>query len=106
MTREEAMALCEMFPEDAYTRETGMGRCEESDGFIAGLKQRFPEFNWRVILDRSGHRSRWSLTIDDDDKREHYVPESQSPAFPSTCIHCGKTAKELGVEERKEYDRD
>lgn len=106
MTREEAEALCELFPEEAYSRATGMGRSSDDGAFVAELKEKFPGFNWRVILNRSGERSRWSLTVDDDDKREHYVAQSKDPEYPNTCIHCGKTAKELDVEEREEYDRD
>lgn len=98
------MAMCEMIPEEAFTYETGMGRTEDAEAYLDSLSKKFPGHNWRVILDRSGHYTRWVLTVDDKDPREHYVPKSMDPEYPETCIHCGKTAKELGVEERDDDD--
>jgi hypothetical protein len=95
MTKDEALTLCRIFPEEAYTHNSNGSR-QPSEYVISSLKKGYPEFNWRVILDRSGERTRWSLTVDDNDKREHYVPVG------GRCIHCGETAKELGVEERND----
>lgn len=86
MTKEEATKIC------------GYVGCENSNGTInydavLPLKRDFPEFNWRVILDRSGEYSRGAITIDDNDPREHFIP------IGGRCIHCGKTAAELGVAE-------
>lgn len=99
MTREEAQALCDILSEAAYTHESSWGGRQPNNRFVNDLILKFPDFNWRVILDRSYDRTCWTLTIDDDDKREHYVAQSTH-----VCIHCGKTAKELGVEERVEFD--
>lgn len=89
MTRDEAKKFIEMIPLSAFTRDIGMGRtCEQS--YVESLKSRFPEFNWRIILDRSGEYTRWALTIDDDDPREHYFEY-----IGGQCIHCGKSAREI-----------
>ena len=106
MTKEEAMALCALFHENSFTYETGMGRAVSGEEFLNELREKFPSFNWRIIMDRSGTWTRWIVTVDDNDTREHYVPKSKSSNYPETCIHCGKTAQELGVEEREEYNRD
>jgi hypothetical protein len=97
MTIEEARKLIYLIPRSAYTRNIGMGDTNY-DEYAESLKAAFPEFNWRIILDRSGERTHWRLTIDDDDPREHYVPVG------GVCIHCGKTAAELGVDERHDGD--
>jgi hypothetical protein len=89
MTRDEAIKLIGLIPESAFTRETGYGRTDNQH-YVRGLKASFPEFNWRIILDRSGERTRWALTIDDDDPREHYFD-----TIDDECIHCGKSAREI-----------
>lgn len=90
MTREQAKELCNLFPRSAYTRDVGMGSTDDSDYLCGRLKSLFPEFNWRVILDRSGEHTRWVLTIDDNDPREHYFDR-----LGGQCIHCGKSAREI-----------
>jgi len=92
MTLEEAKKLCG-FLNPLCTKETGYGKTS-NDSLARDLRLSFPEFNWRVILTRHNERSSWALTIDDADIREHYVPVG------GVCIHCGKTAVELGVEEQ------
>jgi len=91
MTRGEAESLCGIIPAVAYTRDAGYGRTAV-EGFAATLRERFPGFNWRVIPDRSGERTRWALTVDDDDPREHYFDR-----LGGACVHCGKTARELSL---------
>ena len=71
MTRDEAQKLIGLIPSTAYTEETGWGRTSKQS-FADSLKAAFPEFNWRIILNRSCERSYWTLTIDDDDPREFY----------------------------------
>lgn len=97
MTHDEAKKLCGLIPSSAYTSETGYGRTADS-GYADMLRAAFPGHNFRVILDRSGERTRWAITVDDNDPREHYVPVG------GTCIHCGKSAAELGVEEHRDDD--
>jgi hypothetical protein len=75
MTRDEALKVISLISSDSFTRETGMGRTSD-ESFAKFLNATFPEFHWRIILGRSGHRSRWSLTIDDDDPREK-MPEEE-----------------------------
>lgn len=93
MTKEEAKKLCGLIPASAYTRETGYGRTDDQS-YAAMLRATFPDHNWRVILDRSGERTRWVLTVDDDDPREHYFHR-----LGGECVHCLKTARELRVEQ-------
>lgn len=90
MTRDQAKELCNLFPRSAYTRDVGMGDTEDGGWLCGRLKALFPEFNWRVILDRSGERSRWTLTVDDDDPREHYFER-----LGGHCVHCGRSAREI-----------
>ncbi len=97
MTRDEAEKLIGIIPSSVFVRQTGYGGVAVDD-FADRLRATYPEFNWRIILDRSGERTHWRLTIDDNDPREHYVPVG------GVCVHCGKTATELGVEERSEED--
>jgi len=92
MTRDEAKKLCGLIPESAYTVDTGFGHTDRP-AYAALLRAEFPGFNWRVILDRSSQRSRWALTIDDNDPREHFFDR-----LGGKCIHCHKTARELSVE--------
>jgi hypothetical protein len=92
MTREEAEKLCRLIPRSAYTREAGYSSTA-NDTFAESLREAFPDFNWRVILDRSGERTRWRLTVDDNDPREHFFH-----LLGGKCIHCGKTALDLKIE--------
>jgi hypothetical protein len=91
VTRDEAIKLCGLIPVSAYTTQTGMGPTDNPH-YAATLRAAFPGHNWRVILDRSGERTRWSLTVDDNDPREHRFPK-----LGGSCVHCGKTARELGA---------
>lgn len=93
MTREDAVKLMGVIPRSAFSYDAGVGEVADH-GLAKRLKELFPQFNWRIALNRQGEYSRWMLTIDDPDIREHYVPVG------GTCIHCGKSARELGVEER------
>jgi hypothetical protein len=98
VTFEQAMALCAATPEDMISRHQEM-----DDAYAIRLREIFPEFNWRVFLNRAGRYTRWQLTVDDKDPREHYVPAK------GECICCGKTAAQLrargvSVEERKRDD--
>lgn len=91
LSLESAMKICRCVSYYDISRDIGFGRT--NDNRLADeLRKIFPEHNWRVILDRSGEYSEWALTADNNDKREHYVPRF------GTCIHCGKSAEELGVE--------
>lgn len=69
MTKDEARKLCSIIPQSAYTRSCGPGDAMD-EAYAELLNRTFPEHNWRIILDRSGQFSRWSLTVDDDDPRE------------------------------------
>lgn len=93
LTLADAERLCAVIPSSWYTTDCGYSKTSD-DRFAKSLSRLFPAFSWRIILDRSGERSRWALTIDDNDPKEHYVPEG------GVCIHCMKTAEELGVPER------
>lgn len=95
MTRREALAFCRNVSDDAISSPIS-GYRTPNYGYAKHLRRIYPGFAWRVIIDRSCDYSRVSLTIDPKDKREHYVPVG------GTCIHCGKTAKQLGVKERTE----
>lgn len=99
LSLESAMKLCRCFSCYAVSNDMGFGK-ERDDTVANALKEIFPEHNWRVILDRSGEYSEWALTADDNDKREHYVPGAIGYG---RCVHCGKTAEELGVEYRDLY---
>ncbi len=100
MTRDEALKWIGLIPSRAIELDLGMGAGANTQ-YADALKRAFPEFNWRIILDRSGGRTRWALTIDDNDPREHYFGR-----LGAKCVHCGKTARELAVpeEERDETD--
>lgn len=89
MTTDEARKLCGLIPVSAYTTHTGMGPTD-NPSYAALLRATFPRHNWRVILDRSGEYTRWSLTVDDNDPREHYFDR-----LGGKCVHCGKTSREL-----------
>lgn len=65
-------------------------------GMLKALQGRWPNVPWRVFLDRSLDRTFWNITAKEHEPREHFVPRGGS------CIHCGKKASELGVEERDE----
>lgn len=99
MTYDEAKTICKIVPIEAYTRSSGYGSTSCSE-FANDLRRAFPDFNWRIILDRSGRWSQWALTVDDNDPREHYV--SRNSWGPGVCVHCGKMASELGIEERED----
>ncbi len=98
MTRGEAEKLCRLIPSSSYTTETGFG-AKADHHYSDNLRIAFPGFNWRIILDRSGQYSRWALTIDDNDPREHYFER-----LGGKCVHCHKTAHELAVGEEGDED--
>lgn len=92
MTADDARKVCEFLASQASGRDTGFGQPANND-VAERLKSSWPEFNWRVILDRSGERTRWRITIDDNDPREHFFTR-----LGGKCIHCGQTSRELSVE--------
>ena len=99
MDKIEAKKLCSLLNDlDAACTDGPSGYAAENTTIGKKLRRFFPGYEWRVILDRSRTHTRFMLTIDPNDKREHYVPVG------GTCIHCGKTAKELRVKERVEDD--
>lgn len=51
---------------------------------VESLKRLWPEFNWRIYLDRNGERTRWAITIKDYEPREHYF----SAYLQGKCIEC------------------
>lgn len=87
MTIEAAMKICEIIPHTAFSH--GDGRCDDS--IATSLRAAFPEYTWRVFLNRAGERTRWSLTAlpDGMEPREHYVERGRD------CICCGKSLAEL-----------
>ena len=89
LTREDAKRLCVAIPTAWYTRPCGYSETDNPQ-FAKSLHEIFPTFNWRIIVCRSGERSRWALTIDDDDPREHYFHR-----LGGECVHCGKSAWEI-----------
>jgi hypothetical protein len=89
VTKEEAKKLCGLIPQSAFSVEVGYGRMENRQ-YADALRTAFPEHNWRIILDRSGERTRWALTTDDDDPREHYFDR-----LGGRCVHCDKSAREI-----------
>jgi hypothetical protein len=86
LTRGQALAICE----DIHHSDCTSGQFVNAEA-VAPLKAAFPEFKWRVALDRTGERSRCFVTIMADDPREHYTGDDE-PADEKTvyCIHCGK----------------
>lgn len=89
LTYEDAKRLCGMISYEQYTVPCGYSRTENHK-FIELLCKVFPDFHWRIILDRSGERTRFALTIDDEDSREHYFNR-----LGGQCVHCGKSAREI-----------
>jgi hypothetical protein len=86
---EDAKRLCAAIPCTWYTVNFGYSHTSDSQ-FAKTLRDMFPAFSWRIILDRSGERTRWTLTVDDDDPREHYFDR-----LGGQCVHCGKSSREI-----------
>jgi hypothetical protein len=86
LTREQALAICG----DIHHGDCVSGEFVNAEA-VELLKTAFPEFKWRVALDRTGERSRCFVTILADDPREHYTGDDE-PADETTvyCIHCGE----------------
>ena len=91
MTREEAQSILDEISVESYTYETGMGRAlnDSVSQYEARLTAKLGH-PVRVILSRAGEYSRWCLTCDPNDPREHYMQR-----YSRTCICCGKTEDEL-----------
>lgn len=92
MNRDEALKLCGIVGPLATGQSYGMG--EAANHALADtLKRSFPEFNWRVFLDRSGERTRWSVTVDDNEPREKMPVEcfNHDGEFP-----CGARVVNMG----------
>lgn len=86
LTRREAKRIADSIPsEDLVTNQF------INESAAEPLRLAFPEFPWRVALDRTGERTRVFVTVMKDDPREHYTgddePEDQTSIY---CIHCGK----------------
>ncbi len=90
LTRKDAERLCTTMPVDWYTTPCAYSATSRPQ-FAASLRELFPAFNWRIIIDRSGEWTRWALTVDDDDPREHYF----NGGLGGRCIHCGKSPREI-----------
>jgi hypothetical protein len=82
--REDAEKLAALFGEHDLANRDGTA----SERWPKALREAFPEHEWRVILDRSGYRTRWALSLVDDDPREHYIAHGR-------CVLCDKTDEEL-----------
>lgn len=98
MTKEETQALC-IFVNGWIL---AAGSINENTALEQDLKKTFPGYNWRVILSHAGERTRWVLTTENHDYREHYL------GTDGKCTLCGKTKaqlKRLGIDvERINHD--
>jgi hypothetical protein len=95
LTEAQAKLLASAIPAQWYTYNAGMGdTVNHKSKLFEDLKAAFPGYHWRPILTRHSEYTHWAVSIYEVDPREHYVPRG------GVCIHCNKTAQELGIEEQ------
>lgn len=93
MTHDDALKVCALL--DPQVAGVGHSVADHGKRLVDHLRLLWPEFQWRLFMSRQFKWSSWALTVDPGDPREHRVPKG------GVCVHCDKTALELGVREQE-----